>query len=118
MEEPSAVEASANALNRRSGRVRVSIPVTLIWHEAMQRQHEQAQTVSVSRFGCLLRTKNSFPLGSTIRIEHGYKFMLGHGAWLMIRLSGTEPVVRIYAEAKDKKTLDEIVEEGRRVAEG
>lgn len=77
MEEPSAVEPVADAVGRRSGRIRLNIPVTLIWHEDMQRLHEQTKTVSVSRFGCLLRSQRSFPLGSTIRIEHGYKFMLG-----------------------------------------
>jgi hypothetical protein len=78
MEEPRTVEIGGTApLNRRSGRVHVSFPVTLIWHEAMQRLHEKTKTVSVSRYGCLLRCEHSFPLGSTIRIEHGYKFMLG-----------------------------------------
>ncbi len=29
----------------------------------------------------------------------GYKFHLGQGRWVMIRPSGTEPVLRVYAEA-------------------
>ncbi|MNT54742.1 phosphoglucomutase [compost metagenome] len=29
----------------------------------------------------------------------GYKFHLGNGTWVMIRPSGTEPVLRVYAEA-------------------
>jgi len=33
----------------------------------------------------------------------GYKFRLADGRWLMIRFSGTEPVLRLYCEAA---TLD------------
>ena len=41
------------------------------------RKHEQTHTVSISRFGCLLRSHHDFPLGSTLRIECGYRFILG-----------------------------------------
>ena len=35
----------------------------------------------------------------------GYKFTLADDSWLLIRFSGTEPVLRLYSEAK---TLDEV----------
>ncbi|MEO0934805.1 MAG: phosphoglucomutase/phosphomannomutase family protein, partial [Cyanobacteria bacterium J06641_2] len=35
----------------------------------------------------------------------GYKFRLDDNSWLMIRFSGTEPVLRLYCEAS---TLDEV----------
>jgi phosphomannomutase len=31
----------------------------------------------------------------------GYKFRLADGSWLLIRFSGTEPVLRLYCEAAD-----------------
>jgi len=34
---------------------------------------------------------------------------------MMIRASGTEPVLRVYAEAADKKTADEILEDTKKV---
>ena len=37
--------------------------------------------------------------------EHGVKFYLEGDAWVMMRPSGTEPLVRIYAEAE---TMDEV----------
>jgi len=35
----------------------------------------------------------------------GYKLTLADDSWLLIRFSGTEPVLRLYSEAK---TLDEV----------
>ena len=35
----------------------------------------------------------------------GYKFRLQDGSWLLIRFSGTEPVLRLYCEANDSKTV-------------
>ncbi|NUM31632.1 MAG: phosphoglucomutase/phosphomannomutase family protein [Bacteroidetes bacterium] len=40
----------------------------------------------------------------------GYKYFLNDENWVMIRPSGTEPVLRIYAEALDSKTAFDILE--------
>jgi len=37
------------------------------------------------------------------------------GSWILIRASGTEPKIRIYAEAKSLSRLNEIVEKGRKL---
>lgn len=37
----------------------------------------------------------------------GYKFRLADGRWLLIRFSGTEPVLRLYCEAADLKQVKE-----------
>ena len=39
----------------------------------------------------------------------GKKFILTDGSWVLFRKSGTEPVVRIYAEARDDSALDAVV---------
>ncbi|MCX7698918.1 MAG: phosphoglucomutase/phosphomannomutase family protein [Candidatus Goldbacteria bacterium] len=49
-----------------------------------------------------------------INTKDGYKFILGEDTWMMIRLSGTEPIVRLYGEAKNKKELDNIIMTGEK----
>jgi len=49
----------------------------------------------------------------------GLKLILKGNAWLLIRPSGTEPVVRIYGEAASEEILNKILAEGTRfVMEG
>ncbi|HAH07089.1 MAG TPA: phosphoglucomutase [Elusimicrobia bacterium] len=45
----------------------------------------------------------------------GFKFVLKDGRWLGLRLSGTEPVVRLYVEAFNKKDVDALVAEGKKI---
>ena len=33
------------------------------------------------------------------RSDDGFKFRLADGSWVLIRMSGTEPLMRVYAEA-------------------
>jgi phosphoglucomutase len=42
----------------------------------------------------------------------GVKMILEDGSWLLFRLSGTEPVVRLYAEAATHEQLDRLVTAG------
>jgi len=42
----------------------------------------------------------------------GVKFVMEDESWLLLRPSGTEPKVRVYAEAPDKDQLNKIIEEG------
>ena len=44
-------------------------------------------------------------------VDHldGYKFHLGEGKWLMIRPSGTEPVLRVYAQGIDMDEVKDIL---------
>ncbi|MBS1650883.1 MAG: phosphoglucomutase/phosphomannomutase family protein [Bacteroidetes bacterium] len=45
----------------------------------------------------------------------GYKFFFDDNTWLMIRASGTEPVLRIYAEANTKEIAFDIINETKKV---
>jgi len=44
----------------------------------------------------------------------GFKFILEDGSWILIRKSGTEPLLRLYCEAVNQETLDNLVMEGEK----
>jgi phosphoglucomutase len=43
----------------------------------------------------------------------GLKLLFGDGSWVLMRPSGTEPVVRFYAESTSSTDLDKLLEYGR-----
>ncbi len=55
-----------------------------------------------------------------VRVEEcdGVKLILDGGAWFLVRLSGTEPVMRFYAESRDEADLDRLISEGKRLILG
>ena len=50
----------------------------------------------------------------SINRTDGVKFLFVNDAWMLMRPSGTEPMVRIYAESEDINDLEELLEQGRR----
>jgi phosphomannomutase len=48
----------------------------------------------------------------------GFKFFLADGSWLLIRASGTEPLVRVYTEATSPDIREAMVEAGERLVRG
>ncbi len=46
----------------------------------------------------------------------GYKFNLEDGGWLLIRFSGTEPIMRVYCETTHKDKVKAIINDGLRIA--
>jgi phosphomannomutase len=46
----------------------------------------------------------------------GFKYIFADGSWLLIRPSGTEPVLRLYSEASDPALVEELLGAGRRMA--
>ena len=48
----------------------------------------------------------------------GFKFWLDDGSWLLVRFSGTEPLVRVYAEASSADLRDTILAEGSSLVRG
>jgi len=53
------------------------------------------------------------PIEQVNRID-GVKFIFSDGSWLLMRPSGTEPLVRIYAESESDQNLEELLEHGRK----
>jgi phosphomannomutase len=48
----------------------------------------------------------------------GIKFLLADDAWLLLRPSGTEPLVRVYAEAPSAGVVDDLLAEGKAIVLG
>lgn len=45
----------------------------------------------------------------------GYKFMMDDGGWLLVRFSGTEPLIRVYTETTDEAAVQAILADGQRL---
>lgn len=46
----------------------------------------------------------------------GYKFVMDEGGWLLVRFSGTEPLIRVYTETTDEAAVQAILADGLRLA--
>jgi len=57
------------------------------------------------------------PVARTVALDtgDGFKFWISDGSWLLIRASGTEPLVRIYAEAAGPDVRDALLADGERL---
>lgn len=46
----------------------------------------------------------------------GYKFVMDDGGWLLVRFSGTEPLIRVYTETTDQAAVPAILADGQKLA--
>jgi len=46
----------------------------------------------------------------------GHQFIMEDGGWLLVRFSGTEPIIRVYSETTHGDKLDDILAEGMKLA--
>jgi len=53
---------------------------------------------------------------SRIETSDGFRFLLADGTWLLIRFSGTEPILRIYAESDSTARVKGLLALGRKMA--
>ena len=51
------------------------------------------------------------PVQSIDRTD-GTKFLFANDAWLLLRASGTEPVVRVYAESSSQEKVQQLMDAG------
>jgi len=47
----------------------------------------------------------------------GVKYIMADDSWLLIRPSGTEPVLRVYAEGRTQEMVKSLLDYGKKVAE-
>ncbi len=60
------------------------------------------------------------PVTRTVALStgDGFKFFVADGSWLLVRFSGTEPLVRVYTEATSPGAADACVEAGEALVRG
>ncbi len=46
----------------------------------------------------------------------GFQFKLEDGGWMLIRFSGTEPIMRVYCETTHKEKVQAILQDGLKIA--
>jgi phosphomannomutase len=67
------------------------------------------------------RLKDSKPTdiaGTAVReidTQDGFRFLLQDGSWLLIRFSGTEPIMRIYSESASMEKVQRFLKEGKKL---
>ena len=61
-------------------------------------------------------SRSSGPIA--LATNDGFKFWVDDGSWLLVRFSGTEPLVRVYAEATTPELRDALLAEGGRFVTG
>ncbi len=60
------------------------------------------------------------PVTTTVELAtgDGFKFFIADGSWLLVRFSGTEPLVRVYTEATSQPVADACVAAGEALVRG
>ncbi|UCC18114.1 MAG: phosphoglucomutase/phosphomannomutase family protein [Dehalococcoidales bacterium] len=58
---------------------------------------------------------NGITVGEINTID-GFKYIMTDGSWLIIRFSGTEPLLRIYAESSTPQMVEELLQAGKKLA--
>ncbi len=67
-----------------------------------------------------IRSNNPVTIGGLVvtglDTTDGFKFQLEDGGWLLIRFSGTEPIIRVYTETTHKDRVQSILQDGLHLA--
>ena len=74
--------------------------------------YETYEEVKTKKTAELIQNPPAEILGKKVvktRTDDGVKFYFQDGSWMLIRFSGTEPVLRLYAEAKTMKEVDAFI---------
>ena len=60
------------------------------------------------------------PVTKTVELTtgDGFKFFIADGSWLLVRFSGTEPLVRVYTEATSQPAADACIAAGEALVRG
>jgi len=89
--------------------------------------HQDGNTYTQKKVEIMKRLDSERPkelAGHTVKntvfldTKDGVKFFVDDGSWLLVRLSGTEPLVRVYAETRKPNELKPMLDAGQRMVDG
>ena len=89
--------------------------------------HQEAATYAKKKVEIMKRLDQERPrelaghaVKNTVFLDtkDGVKFFVDDGSWLLIRLSGTEPLVRVYAETRKQNEIKPMLDAGQRMVDG
>jgi len=86
------------------------------------REDLRVSKISLSKYSYAIKIKSKLPkniIGKSIKeiiTLDGIKVILENDWWFLIRPSGTEPLLRIYAEAEDQKSVKELIKFAKGIA--
>jgi len=80
---------------------RIDTPLPAEKRQAMEARVRRAQPTSIA----------GYPV-TGVNSSDGYKYLLGDHGWMLIRFSGTEPIVRVYCETTDRDRVRPILLDG------
>ena len=71
--------------------------------------------IAASRPQILSQDPSTIGVRQVVKINRmdGVKFIFADGSWILMRPSGTEPLVRVYAETEKLPDLEVLLEQGR-----
>ncbi|MFU8796945.1 MAG: phosphoglucomutase/phosphomannomutase family protein [Dehalococcoidia bacterium] len=71
----------------------------------------------IDRLSCAVPDSIAGSKVTGVDTADGFRFFLSDGTWLLIRFSGTEPLVRIYSEAESIDRAQVLLQEGRKLVD-
>ncbi|HEV3231678.1 MAG TPA: phosphoglucomutase/phosphomannomutase family protein [Candidatus Dormibacteraeota bacterium] len=70
---------------------------------------EEIKSSTYQRFGAAMPAEVAGSRVVRTRSDDGFKLYLEDGAWVLVRFSGTEPLLRIYSEAPSRERVAELI---------
>lgn len=79
---------------------------------------EESKSPTISRISKANIQKIGQLKVASLDTTEGFRYKLSDGSWLLVRFSGTEPLVRIYAESSSEEEVQKLIQYGRDLVTG
>jgi alpha-D-glucose phosphate-specific phosphoglucomutase len=112
------VSAAGAPLHELTAQLQEEVGPTHYTRRDLRLRHPVPKAEMVARLTQDAPSKLAGETVSEIQTTDGVKYVLADDSWLLIRPSGTEPVLRVYAEARRPEMVEDLLSFGEQVAGG